>query len=404
MSSNETMKDSGIVWIGKIPCNWQLIKLKYVTKLRLESGYCDENLKYIGLENIESSTGRYIETDLVVQGKCSKFRSGDVLFSKLRPYLEKVTILKFDGFCTGELLVFKEYKGNFHYLYYYLLSPGFINVVNSSTYGVKMPRAEWDYIKNLKIPKIGVLEQDKIVKFIDFKIVQIENIVDKIKLQIEILEKYRKSLICEVVTKGLDETVPMKDSGVDWIGKIPHHWKLIKCGYVSKVYSGDSIENTNIQDGEYFVYGGGKSLGKYDSYNVTKNQLLIGRVGANCGCIARLEENAWATDNALIVNPNKSFVNSSYLYYILTAKDLNNLKDVNAQPLITSSKVLNLLIPLCYDMVEQKKIVDYLDEKLKIIDSLINYKISQMDILEKYKKSVIYEYVSGKKRIFEGLE
>jgi hypothetical protein len=150
------------------PAEWKTKKLRYATKLRNKSGYFSNGDIYIGLENIESSTGKYIQTETEYnEGFYDVVKKGDVLFGKLRPYLEKVYISEIDGFCTGEFLNFKEFEGDKRYLYYFLLSHGFVEIVNSSTYGAKMPRAEWDFIKNLKIPIPSPEEQQAIAAFLD---------------------------------------------------------------------------------------------------------------------------------------------------------------------------------------------------------------------------------------------
>ena len=150
----EKMKDSGIEWIGKIPEGWEVKKIRFVSKTRSEKGlYNPEKDRYIGLEHIESSCGRLCEADSFYEDEAiyDKFYKGDLLFNKLRPYLEKIYIAEFDGFCTSELINFKYFDGYTRYFYYVLFSNRFLETVNSSTYGTKMPRASWDFIKNLKI-------------------------------------------------------------------------------------------------------------------------------------------------------------------------------------------------------------------------------------------------------------
>jgi hypothetical protein len=115
-------KPSGIGWIGDIPAGWETKKLRYATKLRIESGCFSDGAIYIGLENIESSTGRYIQSETEYkQGFYNIVKKGDILFGKLRPYLEKVYISEIDGFCTGEFLTFKEFEGDKRYLFYFFL-------------------------------------------------------------------------------------------------------------------------------------------------------------------------------------------------------------------------------------------------------------------------------------------
>ena len=186
----------------------------------------------------------------------------------------------------------------------------------------------------------------------------------------------------------------MKHSGIEWIGDIPSNWEIKRFKYlVSEISSGDSLTNEMLSDDDtlYPVFGGGKQIGYYEKSNVTSSNILIGRVGVNCGCITKLTGKAWATDSALIVNSNDI---TNYLYYLLLTTNLNNLSDANAQPLITASKVLNIKIPFCIDIQEQQAIAIFLDTQCSQIDKIITELEQQIDILKQYKTSLITETVT----------
>ena len=194
------LKDSGIEWIGKIPEHWEVRRLKTVVNLRNEKvEYNGE--KYIGLENVVSNVGRYtLSKENVIDGISNKFCTNDVLFGKLRPYLAKATIVDFEGLCSSEFLVMQNYKGDNRYLLRLLLSYWFVDIVSSSTYGAKMPRASWDFIGNMDIPYPKIYEQQQIADYLDKKCSEIDKaIADKEQL-IEKLAEYKKSLIYECVT------------------------------------------------------------------------------------------------------------------------------------------------------------------------------------------------------------
>ena len=228
-----TMQDSGYSWLGKIPSNWALIRLRYAVKLRSEKGIYQPGNLYIGLENIEGFTGKHTPTESEYdEGIYDVFMKGDVLFSKLRPYLGKAMIAEDNGFCTGELSIIKESIGDKRFLLHYLLSDGFLKMVDASTYGAKMPRANWDFIQDMVIPHIQAEQQADIARFLDAKCSQIDSLISDIKSQIALLEEYKRSVITEAVTKGLDPNVPMKDSGVEWIGMVPEHWDTKRLGYL----------------------------------------------------------------------------------------------------------------------------------------------------------------------------
>lgn len=201
LDSNVEMKDSGIDWIGEIPKHWNPIKLKYLVKLRNEKRNYEKGDSYIGLENIESYNGRINSVQIDYNsGLTDFFKKGDVLFNKLRPYLAKGFIADFDAFGSGELLVLTQYKGDKRFLLYYLLSSKFIDVINSSTYGAKMPRANWDFIKELSIITPTKEEQGKIANFLDEKSKTIDSTIEQKEQLITELEAYKKSLIYEYVT------------------------------------------------------------------------------------------------------------------------------------------------------------------------------------------------------------
>lgn len=196
------MKDSGVRHIGKIPADWKSVKIKYLAKERSENGlFNPEKDHYIGLENVASYSNSLIKTETeYTESLQNKVYCGDVMFSRLRPYLAKVIIAPFDCFSTGEFLQLYGYIGDKRYLRYNMLSVDFIKEVNMSTYGAKMPRANSEFIINLKIPQPPVAEQKQIADFLDSKCKDIESAIADKKRQFEVLDSYKKSLIYEYVT------------------------------------------------------------------------------------------------------------------------------------------------------------------------------------------------------------
>lgn len=220
------MKDSGNPWVREIPSDWFEKKLRYLVKLRGEKSVTTDYKKYVGLENIMSQTGQYVQTGIEVDlTENLTFEVGDILFGKLRPYLRKYWRAEFSGTASSEFVIIKGSSLNLNFLFWAIQSDSFINDVDSSTYGSKMPRASWEYMKNIKLPfPESIEEQAKIADFLDKKVAQLDKVKSLLEEQIKTLEDYRQSLIYETVTKGLDKTVPLKDSGVDWIGQIPEGW------------------------------------------------------------------------------------------------------------------------------------------------------------------------------------
>lgn len=229
------LDSSGVSWLQQKPIHWRIKRLKYSTDLiNNKVSAEDSSLPYLGLEHIESWTGRKIDGEISnSEGLASSFVAGDVLFGKLRPYLAKVHLAQQDGLISSEALVIRS-KEELHseFLKYYMLSRDFINIVDSSTYGSKMPRASWDFIGNLPILLPEIEEQKTIARFLDFKTAQIDALIAKQQSLLGKLAEKRTALISHAVTKGLDPSVPMKDSGATWLGDIPAHWKMSRVRFV----------------------------------------------------------------------------------------------------------------------------------------------------------------------------
>lgn len=207
LNPNAKMKDSGIEWLGEVPEEWEVVKLKYLVSLNSNEEISIENSFKVALENIESGTGKFIESGSGNQfeGIGNSFKKGDVLFNKLRPYLSKVYLSQQDGYSVGELLVLTPNDAiTSEFLFYRLLSSAFIEIVNSSTYGAKMPRASWNFIGNLLIPVPSIDEQLKIVSFIQNFDAKANNLITQTFTQISKLKEYRQSIISEAVTGKVD--------------------------------------------------------------------------------------------------------------------------------------------------------------------------------------------------------
>jgi len=232
-------------WLDRIPGEWSVRRLKVAAPLRAERGEgTAELLGYVGLVNIESKTGRFIESetekeaanaDEPATGTTNLFNAGDVLFGKLRPYLAKVWLADREGSCSTEFLVLKS-GSLVHgpYLRYALLSPEFVNLVDASTFGTKMPRADWDYIGSLHIPIPPLPTQHRIADYLDAETQRIDELIAAKRSMLALLEKKRAALVSQAVTKGLDPKAKMKDSGLEWLGEIPAHWDVRRVAVLFK--------------------------------------------------------------------------------------------------------------------------------------------------------------------------
>ena len=214
-------------------------RLKYLVALRRSRDTGREGAQpYIGLENIESWTGRLVDDDIVSgngttpstadesKSLSNSFEIGDVLFGKLRPYLAKAWVAEFPGRCTTEALVMTPHSLEPRFLRGVCLSSAFIDAVDASTFGSRMPRAEWDFIGNIPVPAPEWERQRTIADHLDREMARLDALVAEKKRLLKLLAEKRKALITRAVTRGLDSDTPMRDSGIPWIGVIPEHWKI----------------------------------------------------------------------------------------------------------------------------------------------------------------------------------
>ncbi|MGN8791612.1 restriction endonuclease subunit S [Acidaminococcus fermentans] len=417
------MKDSGMPWIGKIPNTWDLTKIKFVCKARNEKGYYQKDKdKYLGLENVVGFSNTIIETESSYEnGIYDIYKAGDVLFNKLRPYLGKVIISSDNGFCTGEFIRLYDFQGDIRFLRYWMIDQSFIDEVDNSTYGAKMPRANSNFILNLAIPRISYNEQNKIANYLDAKCADIDALQQDLQSEIEALKEYKKSVITEAVTKGLDPDVEMKDSGIPWIGEIPKEWVICKVknvvshigsgttptsgkiefyenGTVNWIQSGDLYETNKINETNKKVSESAIKL--FPALHIYKAKfIVIAMYGASVGNIAISNIDACVNQACCCIKTNE-FNNLKYMFYWLFSckNDFLKITDGGGQPNISQTKIKNQYY-LKPPIEEQHRIVDFLDTKCARIDSIVEDKQKQISTLDEYKKSLIYEYVTGKKEV-----
>lgn len=419
------MKESGIDWIGQIPEEWEISKIRYLVTTRSEKRITDSSVPYIGLENIESQTGKFVETGIQVdKSENIVVEIGDILFGKLRPYLRKYWRATFTSTASSEFLVFQSSELDMNFLYYAIQSDSFIEEVNTSTYGSKMPRASWEYIKNMKIAfPTSLVEQQKIADFLDKKTTQLDKVKSLLEEQIQKLKDYRASLIYETVTKGLDKTVPMKDSGIDWIGQVPEGWgvKPIKHVVATPVTDGphetpllcetgipflsaEAVKNgvldfnykrgyISLQDHERFKK---KISPKKDDIFIVKSGATTGNVG-----IVNTDEIFDIWSPLALIRCKKSLAVQKYIYYYLISNIFKAQVEFNwsfgTQQNIGMGIIENIKLILP-PLSEQTKISDFLDKKTYQIDQLIQIKNKQIENINKQRQTLIYDYVTGKRR------
>lgn len=415
------MIDSGVEWLGAIPQDWDLVQIKSIASCKSEkSSYIGG--AYIGLEHIESGSGKLLadgsQTGIEVDSTVSSFSDTDILFGKLRPYLAKAAKPNFDGQCSTEILVLNpSSRIQKDFLFWYLLNPAFIDAVNASTYGAKMPRANWNFIGSCYLPLPPMNMQTVISSVLNEKFAQVDTLIANVQAQIEKLKAYKQSVITEVVTKGLDPTVPMKDSGVEWIGEISAHWGVtrIKNMFELRNERNDEADLTKVnlislytdlgvvQHSDLTATTGNRAVTAEGYKIVRKNDIVVNIILCWMGAVGMSQYDGVTSPAYDIYRPLKD-TNSEYYHYLFRTNRFNGecyrygrgIMMMRWRTYSTEFRAIN--IP-CPPAEEQKKIVAHLNEKCNKIDQLIAIKQAKIEKLEQYKRSLIYEYVTGKREV-----
>ncbi|WP_107832077.1 restriction endonuclease subunit S [Neisseria subflava] len=419
MRRYESYKDSGVEWLGEIPSHWECLPIRSIFKFRNEKNdpIKTDNILSLSIANgvteysDENRGGNKRKDDL------SSYKlayPNDIVLNSMNVIVGAVGVSKYFGAISPVYYALSLYNQRANLSYYEnifknenfqrgLLRFGkgiLIKFGENGKMNTIRMKISQDDLKKLYFPIPPLDEQQKIAQFLDDKTAKIDQTVDLAEKQIALLKEHKQILIQNAVTRGLNPDAPLKDSGVEWIGQVPEHWEVKKLKYLAKIKSGDSIINSNLSD-EYLyeVFGGNGFMGYFYKYNVSGENIIIGRVGALCGNIRYINEEKWITDNALILNLiNLSKTLYSYVSYVLECANLNTLSVSNAQPLITGTKIMNILIAIP-PLSEQKQIIDYLDKQTAKIDQAIALKTAHIEKLKEYKSVLINDVVTGKVRV-----
>lgn len=424
MNRYERYKDSGIPWLGKVPEHWEIKPLKFsINNISHKVESQLSNLRYFGLENIESFTGRLLlDIELESEGIANEFQENDVLFGKLRPYLAKVHFSRLNGLVSTEALVFRASNAvDPKFLFYFCVSSDFIDAVNGTTFGSKMPRASWDNIGNFRMLIPSLKEQTAIAHYLDTKLGEIDALIGKQQTLLEKLAEQRTAVITHAVTKGLNPAAPMKKSGVEWLGDVPAHWdvspfKLVMNSIID--YRGKTPEKTNsgvflitarnIKNG-IIDYTLSQEFIDEDNYEEVMRRGLpkLGQVlmttEAPLGEVAQIDRTDVAlAQRVLKFDGKKDKLDNRFLKYFILSKAFQASLykfATGSTALGIKSERLSYLKSLLPPVTEQTNIANYLDQETVKIDRLCETVNQTIGRLKEYRTALITQAVTGKIKV-----
>ena len=423
------MKDSGIEWIGEIPEGWEVSQLKYATRWKSEKGCPDAPVlslyRDFGVVPKDSRNDNHNVTSL----DTSNYKVvdiGDLVINKMKAWQGSMAVSDYRGIVSPAYHVcsITSNKVNKRYLHHLLRNPAYLPEYARLSTGMRI--GQWDLgfddFKNIPFLIPPLDEQAKIADYLDNGCASLDVILDKTRSSIEEYKKLKQAVITQAVTKGVRGEREMKDSGNPWFGQIPTDWKLSRVGLHFSIILGKMLCNAPLNDtytlDPYYcaadVHFDGVADGERkkmwfspvekELYRVSVGDLLVVEGGAGAGGSAIVENQDSYTyiQNSIMIVRSKGNTDNRYLRYLLEFLVKQGYIDVVCNkatiPHFTKDKLSCVPFCLC-PTGEQKEIADYLDAKCAEIDKLIAKKEQLVKELENYKKSLIFEYVTGKKEL-----
>ena len=430
------MKDSGLKWIGQIPNGWEVNRIKYLFKTAKGLSVTKDNLIEEGLPVISyGQIHSKINTGVIVADELRRFVSYDYrkyVSSKLEKFDFAFADTSEDYEGCGNCVYKRtddELYGGYHvvilhsikkednrYFAYLFQTDAWREQIRTKASGVKVFSVTQKIINEASVIIPPVEMQARISNFLDAKCAEIDALTADIQTQIDTLEQYKRSVITESVTKGLNPDVEMKDSGTPWCPLIPIHWKYANpkalfTQRLDRAYPGDkqltaSQEYGVIYQDEYMELTGTKIVTVMKDFSILKhvepNDFVISMRSFQGG-LEYSERRGSISSAYVMLIPNNEYVYPPfYRWFFKSSKYINAIqstsnlvRDGQAMRYANFAQVPLFIIPLD----EQKQISEYLDEKVRKIDEILKSKNNQLEILAEYKKSLIYEYVTGKKEV-----
>ncbi len=430
------MKDSGIEWIGEIPCNWNLERSQWHLE---EVNISNNPIQTNNVLSLTNKLGVVPYEEKGNQGNKSKENvyeyklayPNTIVANSMNILIGSVGLCDYFGCVSPVYYVFKAKKhNNIKFLNYVFQTVGFQRELRKYANGIleiRLRVSSSDILKRF-IPFPSEIEQQRIAEFLDRECGKIDGLKADIQAQIDTLEQYKRSVITEAVTHGLNPSAPMKDSGISWVGDIPQNWEIKRLKYLFKFCKGLPITKDNLIDQGLPVISYGQIHAKtnngvdvrphllrfvdfsyqtfYPLSQVMRGDFVFADTSEDyegCGnCVYKRNDSLLFAGyhtiiaHSIVESDNRFF---AYLFQTDIWRKQIREKVSGVKVFSITQKTLSNTYMISPPLDEQQEIADYLDNKCAEIEQIIADKKSQIEMLDGYKKSLIYEYVTGKKEV-----
>lgn len=418
------MKDSGIEWIGEIPENWKIRRIKTLFQLRNEKSF--KPLNEVNLISLYTDKGVLQHSDIeYVAGNKASNADGykcvyedDIVVNIILCWMGAIGRSAYTGVTSPAYDIYKPCPGtDSRFYHYYFRTKGFNGECFQRGRGIMLMR--WrtyaEDFMDIKVCFPSLPEQQQIADYLDSKVSEIDSTISKTRESIEEYKKLKQAIITEAVTKGLNPNAKMKNSGIEWIGEIPEEWE---CFYLSQIFTPVKNKNIGLIENNLLSLSYGKIIRKniettfgllpenFEGYNIIQENDIVLRLtdlqNDHKSLRVGIAKEKGIITSAYLTLRNQTNKIAKYFYYLLHSFDIAKGfygMGAGVRQGLNWNEVRSLRMIAPKDISEQQQIADYLDQKCSEIDNLITKKEQLVVELEAYKKSLIYEVVTGKREV-----
>ena len=397
-------KDSGVEWIGEVPAHWGAEKVGNLFAELNDRGGSKDQLLAVSQEHGVLPQAEYAAT---VDRRLSQSQSGDYsnyksveprsfVYNKMRMWQGAIGLSRYSGCVSPAYVTFRALHPVDENFYFGVFrTGGFVSEVNRLSQGIcdDQNSCSFSDFRTIFVPSPPHREQSQIATFLDRETTRIDTLIEKKQRFIELLEEKRQAVITHAVTKGLDPNVPMKDSGVEWIGEVPAHWEKCQLKNLAAVCNGRDYKTVEDPDGQYPVIGSGGQFAWASECLYDGESVLFGRKGTIDKPLY-INGPFWTVDTMFYTLLSKRAI-GKYVYYVATIIPYDSLSTNTALPSMTQEDLssLNLTVP---DTAEQSQIATFLDRETTRIDTLIEKTRQSIELLKERRSALITAAVTGK--------
>ena len=392
-------RDSRLPWVGKIPAHWRVLRNGGLFAHRVETGYPDLPILEVSLRTgvtIRDFGNSKRKQVMSQREKYKCARQGDIAYNMMRMWQGAVGVAPVDGLVSPAYVVVQPYAGtDTRYFNYLFGTQAYKAEVNKYSRGIVADRNRlyWDGFKQIPSIVPPPDEQSKIAAFLRAQDRQIAKLIRSKRRLIELLNEQKQTIIHRAVKRGLNPDVPLKPSGIDWLGDVPEHWEIRRLKRVCKLSYGDALPSDGRASGEVPVFGSNGRISNHSVSNTLAPCIVIGRKGS-FGKVNYSPIVTFTIDTAFFIDKRSTTANLRWLYYLLQWAKLDSVSKDSAVPGLDRGEAYKTFVPFC-SLNEQNQIAEHLDAELEFANAAESRVGDEIKLILEYRDRLISDVVTG---------